>query len=245
MTKTATLVIGANGAIAKGIIDACIEQESHPVIAVSRQLSSEDNFRGSGNPNLLFYSNDYSQAETSSFVRHLSKQGYQLTRVFICNGILHGNDIKPEKRLEDFNPLSFEQVMHVNTTVPMMWLKALTPLLQHTLPATVTCLSARVGSISDNRLGGWYSYRTSKSALNMLLKTAAIEFARRAKNVKLVAFHPGSTDSPLSKPFQANVPKGKLLEPAFVARRLLAHLNSIEYDNTLSYIDWQGEPIPW
>ena len=102
-----------------------------------------------------------------------------------------------------------------------------------------------VGSISDNRLGGWYSYRTSKAALNMLLKSAVIELNRRLKSVKLIAFHPGTTDSPLSKPFQKNVPKGKLFSPDFVANALIDITHHAQIDGKLSFLDWQGKTIDW
>ena len=105
--------------------------------------------------------------------------------------------------------------------------------------------SARVGSISDNRLGGWYSYRASKAALNMMIKTAAIELARRAKNIKLIAFHPGTTDTPLSKPFQKNVPENKLFSAEFVAKQLLDIVENTPIDQSPSYLDWQGETINW
>ena len=94
-------------------------------------------------------------------------------------------------------------------------------------------------------MGGWHSYRASKSALNMVLQNMAIEYARRAKNVKLIAFHPGTTDTALSKPFQAAVPSGKLFSPAFVAARLAQLMDNAELDGQLSYIDWDGQPIPW
>ena len=106
-------------------------------------------------------------------------------------------------------------------------------------------LSARVGSIADNHLGGWYSYRCAKAALNMGLKSAAIELARRAKGIKLVAFHPGTVDTPLSEPFQKNVAPEKLFEPAFVAERLDEILAAHAADGELSYLDWAGKAVPW
>jgi NAD(P)-dependent dehydrogenase (short-subunit alcohol dehydrogenase family) len=106
-------------------------------------------------------------------------------------------------------------------------------------------MSARVGSIGDNRMGGWHSYRASKAALNMVLKNMAIEYGRRAKNVKLIAFHPGTTDTGLSKPFQGAVPNGKLFSAAFVATRLAQLMDNADLDGQLSYIDWDGQPIPW
>ena len=105
--------------------------------------------------------------------------------------------------------------------------------------------SARVGSIKDNHAGGWYSYRASKAALNMLLKTTAIEYARRAKQVKLIAFHPVTTDTPLSRPYSANVPEDKLFSPDFVADRLFEILKNLPADGELSFVDWQGKSIKW
>jgi len=103
--------------------------------------------------------------------------------------------------------------------------------------------SARVGSTSDNRLGGWYSYRASKAALNSLLKSFAVEYARRLKNVKLIAFHPGTVDTDLSKPFQASVPEQNLFSAVFVADQLAEIMASADLDGQLSYLDWDGKSI--
>jgi NAD(P)-dependent dehydrogenase (short-subunit alcohol dehydrogenase family) len=129
--------------------------------------------------------------------------------------------------------------------VPALWLKSLLKVLKGSQDCIVAALSARVGSIGDNHLGGWYAYRASKSALNMILKTAAIEYGRRAKNVKLIAFHPGTTDTELSKPFQAAVPKEKLFTPSFVAERLAMIMDEAVVDGELSYLDWKGQAIDW
>ena len=106
-------------------------------------------------------------------------------------------------------------------------------------------MSARVGSISDNRLGGWYSYRASKCALNMLLKTSAIELNRKHKNVKLISFHPGTTDTKLSRPFQSSVSRDKLFTPDFVATKLMDLMRKTDVDGELAYLDWAGAPIDW
>ena len=136
-------------------------------------------------------------------------------------------------------------MFNVNSFIPILWLKALLPLIKSNDDCIVTVFSARVGSISDNRSGGWYSYRASKAALNMLLKTAAIEFARRAKNVKLIAFQPGTTDTALSKPFQASVKPENLFTPEFVAQRLVDIMNEQKVDGELSFIDWENKKIDW
>jgi NAD(P)-dependent dehydrogenase (short-subunit alcohol dehydrogenase family) len=135
--------------------------------------------------------------------------------------------------------------MNANALTPMLWIKKLISILSGKSPCKIVVFSARVGSISDNRLGGWYSYRASKSALNMMLKTTSIELARRDKNIKLVAFHPGTTDTPLSKPFQRNVPANKLFTCEFVAKQLLSIIVEIPFDQQVSYLDWQGKKINW
>ena len=128
----------------------------------------------------------------------------------------------------------------------MLWMKHLTNYLSKLKnTCVITCLSARVASINENELGGWYCYRASKAALNMMFKTTAIEFKRRAKTTKLVLFHPGTTDTPLSKPFQKNVPKGKLFSPEFVASKLSEVIETRHIDGNVDYIDWQDKSISW
>ena len=134
--------------------------------------------------------------------------------------------------------------MAANTVTPMLWLKHLTTKIKSKNSCKIVIFTARVGSISDNKLGGWYSYRASKAAINMLIKSAAVELARRAKNIKLISFHPGTTDTPLSKPFQKNVPNGKLFTSEFVASQLLNIVENTEVDGQASFLDWQGKTIP-
>jgi NAD(P)-dependent dehydrogenase (short-subunit alcohol dehydrogenase family) len=127
----------------------------------------------------------------------------------------------------------------------MLILSALWSLMRSSTQPRVAVLTARVGSLSDNELGGWYSYRASKAALNMMLKCAAIEVRRINKNAKLIAYHPGTVDSPLSKPFQRSVPEGKLFSPEFSAEQLDNLMTSAVPDGRLSYLDWAGQAIDW
>ncbi|UTW46257.1 SDR family NAD(P)-dependent oxidoreductase [bacterium SCSIO 12696] len=234
-----SLVIGAGSGIAKAIIDQLLAVEPNAAVyGVCRNPGF------SKHPNLHLMSCDYSEAEIESVIQQL-ENGPVIRRVFICNGVLHNSTTMPEKRLEELSGNYFLDILNSNTLVPLLWLKHLLPLLNHGRTCTVTLFSARVGSIGDNRLGGWYSYRASKAALNMAVKTAAVEYARRAKQVKLMLFHPGTTDTPLSTPFQANVPDGKLFSPQFVAQQLLSIVDHLEPDGQLSYLDWQGKTIPW
>ena len=119
------------------------------------------------------------------------------------------------------------------------------PLLRKQQKSVLAALSARVGSISDNNLGGWYSYRASKSALNMLLKTTSIEVARRNKTASVIGLHPGTVDTGLSKPFQANVKPEKLFTPEFAAECILKNIDKATAETSGSVFAWDGSPIPY
>jgi NAD(P)-dependent dehydrogenase (short-subunit alcohol dehydrogenase family) len=244
MKNQATLIIGANSEIAKGIAERIAKDKLSSLIVISRDIThyQQEKF----NEAQIIEVDNYIEETIQNAAIKLQKDAdVYITQVFICHGLLHGKTVKPEKRLEDFSLDAFNQVLTVNTITPMLWLKYLTPVLSGSSPCKIVIFSARVGSISDNKLGGWYSYRASKAAMNMLIKSASVELARRAKNIKLISFHPGTTDSPLSKPFQHNVAKEKLFNPDFVAKQLLAIINNIMIDGEATFVDWQGKEISW
>ena len=248
MTTQQTLIIGASSDIGMAIAKQVQTDKNTGLLLISRNFKHADMQTSVTNsPQVTkIRVKDYQPQSIDHAITQLAQHNQApITRVFVCNGILHNDTIKPEKRLEDFDAQSFIQVMTSNTLTPMLWIQKLTRLLTGKSPCTFVLFSARVGSISDNRLGGWYSYRASKAALNMMIKTAAIELARRAKNIKLIAFHPGTTDTPLSKPFQKNVPENKLFSAEFVAKQLLDIVENTPIDQSPSYLDWQGETINW
>lgn len=161
-------------------------------------------------------------------------------------GLLHDADgLAPEKRLEDLDFGNLQRVFAVNVLGPAMLCRHLLPLMAGDGKAVLAALSARVGSIGDNRLGGWYAYRASKSALNQVLKTASIEARRRFPHVVIAALHPGTTDTGLSAPFQANVPAGKLFSTRFVSERLLSVIDRIGSADSGGFFAWDGQAIPW
>ena len=248
MITQQTLIIGANSDIAKALALQLIESETTGLILISRNVIADDLLyrdRNNSNVNIITVK-DYQLQSIEQAIEEIATYNHApITRIFICNGILHNQSIQPEKRIEELTVESFNQVMASNALTPMLWIQQLMPTLTGNSPCKIVVFSARVGSISDNRLGGWYSYRSSKAALNMMLKTAAIEIARRNKNIKIIAFHPGTTDTPLSKPFQKNVPTNKLFTCDFVASQLLAIVENSSYDQTASYLDWQGKSINW
>lgn len=159
-------------------------------------------------------------------------------------GILHQDGAKAEKGLAQLTLASLQASFATNTFAPILLLKHLLPLLRKQ-PSTFAALSARVGSIGDNRLGGWYSYRASKAALNQLLHTASIELKRLNPTSTVLAIHPGTTDTELSQPFQANVPEGQLFEPAFSADRIIEVVGAHGPAESGTFWDWDDKLIVW
>lgn len=174
-------------------------------------------------------------------------EGAPLHLLFNAIGTLHDDSlgIQPEKKLDDLDPASLTQLFHINAVVPALLLRSLQPNLKGKHAALVASLSARVGSIGDNRLGGWYAYRASKAAHNMLMRTAAIELKRLNPRLAVVCLHPGTTDTDLSRPFQARVPAEQLLSASFAASRLLTVLGECGPESSGSFLDWAGKPVPW
>jgi NAD(P)-dependent dehydrogenase (short-subunit alcohol dehydrogenase family) len=156
-------------------------------------------------------------------------------------GLLHSEHWRPEKKLDDLNAEQLLMLMQINAIGPGLTIKYFSKLLDP-LGAVMATLSAKVGSIEDNRLGGWYSYRASKAALNMLIKTAAIELARTRPNTALVALHPGTVNSQLSKPF-----KGEQIgrPPEDAASDMLQVLLSLNKEDSGTFVSYAGERLPW
>lgn len=239
------LVIGAGSAIAQALISQILNRGQRRVIAVSRQQPVGLDDAGEGPE---WWQSDYSEdsiADCGGRLSQLPNGGDEIDRVYILNGILHSADIAPEKRLEDLSAEALQQVFQINAINAMLWLKTLKPLLRGKRERVITVLSARVGSIADNERGGWYAYRASKAALNMLFKTAAIEYRRTAKQTRFLAFHPGTTDTPLSQPFQKSVPDDKLFSTEFVAERLLGLTEDLPGSDLVQFLDWDGKPVAW
>ena len=160
-------------------------------------------------------------------------------------GVLHGPGIAPEKSIEQASAANFERVFALNAFAPLLLAKALLPKLCRKQPAIFASLSARVGSIGDNRAGGWYAYRASKTAQNQLLKTFSIEWRRRNPQSTCLLLHPGTVDTPLSAPFQSNVPAHKLFDPNKAAEQLLGIIASSSPADSGSFVAWDGTEVPW
>lgn len=165
--------------------------------------------------------------------------------VLNVSGLLHGGGQWPEKRLEDVQAAALARSFAVNAVGPLLVARELWPLLARAPRAVLANVSARVGSIGDNRLGGWYGYRASKAAQNQLTRTLAIELGRRAPRVICVALHPGTTDTGLSRPFQSRVPQDRLFSPDYAAARMLAVIDALGPEDSGGFFAWDGQSIPW
>ena len=162
-----------------------------------------------------------------------------------CVGLLHSDQQQPEKALRQLNSENLLNYFKINSVGPALVAKHLMPLLKHTEQSVLATISAKIGSIGDNRLGGWYGYRASKAALNMLLKTASIEYARRSPNTIIVMLHPGTTDTQLSKPFQRGVPPEKLFSTTRTVSQLLDVLENVTPQDNGEFFSWDGSRLPW
>lgn len=236
------LIIGANGGIAKALIASLCENTTNTVYTVSRSQITTS--YGNQHHQQLDSSNEEA---VKAYVQSFISKGVALDKVICTTGVLHTSGdktLKPEKRLEDIHPDQLSEYFRVNTIVPAIWLKYLVKAMRKER-AVIVFLSARVGSISENGLGGWYGYRASKAALNMIMKTASVEYKRRSANTILGCYHPGTVDTELSKPFQNNVKPGKLFTAEFTATQLLAHIDTFDVENGPYYFDWEGKTIQY
>ena len=165
--------------------------------------------------------------------------------VIVASGILSdGEALQPEKSYRQQDLAAFERVFRVNTFGPGLVAKHFLPIMPRKQRGVFAALSARVGSISDNRIGGWHAYRASKAALNMLVRNYAIEQARRNDHFIAVSLHPGTVDTGLSKLFQSNVPDKQLFSAAQSADYLLKVIDGLSPADTGKAFDWAGKEIP-
>ncbi|XP_043805977.1 C-factor isoform X2 [Manihot esculenta] len=170
-----------------------------------------------------------------------------------ASGILSiPNVLQPETTLNKVEKSSLMLAYEVNAVGPILIIRHMWPLLKagggsgtQRDVAVVANLSARVGSIGDNRLGGWHSYRSSKAALNQLTKTVSVEFARKKDPIICILLHPGTVDTDLSRPFQRNVPEGKLFTKEFSVQKLLNIINNAKSHDNGKFFAWDGQEIPW
>ena len=186
------------------------------------------------------------EASIAAAAARVVAAGGRLHLLLNCAGVLHGPDgMAPEKRLADVELANLQRSFAVNACGPLLVAKHFQRCVLHRERAVFASLSARVGSIGDNRLGGWYAYRGAKAAQNMFTRTLAIEFARRAPATVCLALHPGTTDTDLSRPFQANVEPEWLFPAGYSVSRLLQVIDGAGPEQHGGFFAFDGERLPW
>lgn len=182
------------------------------------------------------------EASVAACAAWLAARG-SLELVIDATGILHGPGMAPEKSWRELDPAVLAQAFAINAIGPALLMKHFLPLLPRDRRALFATLSAKVGSIGDNRLGGWYAYRASKAALNQLVRTASIELRRSRPRAICVALHPGTVDTGLSAPFAKS--GLQVQPPALAAKRLLTVLAGLTVEDSGEFFDYRGERLPW
>ena len=181
----------------------------------------------------------------TSFEKQIKLLNKPLRLVINTSGFLHSDLVKPEKRLSHINRSNIIKNFSINATAPILIAKSIEKFIRPDFPFSFASLSARVGSIGDNRLGGWYSYRASKAAQNQFLKTLSIEWRRKYPLAIVSILHPGTCDTKLSKPFQYSVPKGKLFTPYQSCEYLINIISHQKPSDSGNFLAWDGSSIPW
>ena len=231
-------IIGASGAIGQALINTlskqCSQADIHAFSRTPIQTTKKNVFPHS--INYLDEQNIQQSAQTAT-------QTKPLDLVIVATGMLHNSEITPEKSMKEITADKMAELFTVNTITPSLIAKHFLPSMHHNKPILFAALSARVGSVSDNYLGGWYAYRTSKAALNMMIKTFAIEMARTNKESIIIGLHPGTVKSSLSKPFQKNVKPEKLFSPEFSSQQLIQTIQTKTHADTGKVFAWDDTEI--
>ncbi|MEI7785478.1 MAG: SDR family NAD(P)-dependent oxidoreductase [Betaproteobacteria bacterium] len=230
-TRASAIVIGT-GAIGQALV-AQLQSRYSQVLALGRR----------SDPAIDFEDEASIEAAAQWSAGQCESAAAPLRLLLVSSGFLHGAAGQPERSLKELQPGYLAHSFWVNAIGPALLMKHFLPLLPRQGLSKAVFLSARVGSIEDNRLGGWYGYRAAKAALNQLVKTASIEQSRRNKQSLVLALHPGTVDSPLSAPF------GKsgldVRSPAVAAEQIVQVIEALGAQDTGGFVDYRGEPVPW
>lgn len=222
MTQERTLIIGASGGIGAALADRL--EHRGEVVRLSRSANGLD------------------LTDEASVARVLGAQAGTFDRIVIATGALQIGHAAPEKSIRALDPADMAAQFALNAIGPALVLKHLLPLVPRDRRSVVAVLSARVGSIGDNRLGGWISYRAAKAALNQVLRTSAIEYGRLRKQAILVSVHPGTVQTGLTGPYLAR--HGSVL-PGEAAQNLVHVLDGLAPGDSGQFFDWAGKAVPW
>tara|TARA_A200000159_G_C7211121_1_gene292071 strand:+ start:86 stop:808 length:723 start_codon:yes stop_codon:yes gene_type:complete len=231
------VIVGASGAIGKAFVEYYSKDKLvENVFAFSRQKISFENRK------IKSFDLDI-ENQTSIEDAAQNIKDYPIDTIIVATGILHSKNFGPEKSIREIKYSTMAKVMAVNTIGPALIGKYFIPLLRKDTKSVIAFLSARVGSISDNKLGGWYSYRASKTALNQIVKSFSIELKRTNPKAVVLALQPGTVDSNLSEPFKKNVAKGKLFSPEQSRELLSEVIEKATIEDSGNLVAYDGEII--
>ena len=236
------VIIGSNGGIGNALLRELKKQPRvGNIFSCSRTHSNEEE-NNTTNLNL----DVTNESSIISAIEKIKNKTQKIDLIIVATEILHqGDDLQPEKSWRGLNEFNLSRIFSINTIGPALVAKHFLEILPKDRKSVFATLSARVGSIEDNNLGGWYGYRSSKAALNMMIKSISIELSRKNPEAIAVTLHPGTVDTELSKPFQNSVPDNKLFSPTVSANHLLTVIDNLDTNSTGKLFAWNGEQIPY
>lgn len=258
-----TLVVGANRGIGLGLVQRLLHNNpgsgDNPdsgklgcpigtVYATYRQIASPqlEALLEQHPDRLRIIPMDVTQeSQIAQGIAQIQAQTGRLHLAVYCVGILHEGNLQPEKSLQQIQANHLMHYFQVNSIGAVLLARYIWPLFKHGEQSVFASISAKVGSIGDNRLGGWYGYRASKAALNMLMRTVAIEYSRKSPKTIVVMLHPGTTDTRLSEPFQRTVSPGQLFSVERTATQLLQVIKELQPEDSGAFFSWDGSRLPW
>lgn len=235
------LLVGGSGGIGAAIVDRLLQHSGVDMVSATFHSSGPPPSNGTVS-SVAWHKLD---ATNEHQVKALATNMDDIDWLINCVGMLHRAEQGPEKSVIQISEAFFLENIRVNTLPTLLLAKHFSRHLKGKRNTVFATVSAKVGSIEDNRLGGWYSYRASKAALNMALKTIALEWRFKLPNCTVAALHPGTTDTGLSKPFQANVPPEKLFSPARTADLLVGIIEQLTPEQSGRFWSWDGTELPW
>ena len=237
------VILGGRGGVGGALVSLLCESKDTQVLATSRDPTwCETPGRSNELRTRMDLTDDESIASLSDVVDRLLPRP---NLVINCSGVLQTGVKQPERTWRHFDRASMREVFDVHVFGVAQLVRALLPRMPRAGRSVFASLSARVGSIGDNYLGGWYSYRASKAAQNMILKTTSIEARRKWPEMTVVALHPGTVDTALSQPFTRRTPRSKLFTREFAASRLAEVISGLTPEDSGGFFAWDGSPIPW
>ena len=248
-TQTNVLIFGASRGIGLGFVKALLEKQNINIYATYRRrnAATELLFLETAYPQILHcLAVDITKEEQiANLSIYIQKTESQLHLVINCVGILHKETLQPEKSLRQVSSENLVHYFQVNSIASVLLAKHLLPLFCHSHKSILAFISAKIGSIGDNYMGGWYGYRASKAALNMFMRTIAIEYSRKCPRTIVVSLHPGTTDTNLSKPFKKNIPRHQLFSIEKTVNQLLEVIDNLTENDSGYFLNWDGNRVPW